>query len=115
MSKILKEDEFHIWFNNFLPDIVNREPANLLNPVTVSDRSDPKIVHLDGLNLSRAWCMFKIALSLPENDASRSVIMKSAILHANNALPNIVSGSYEGEHWLATFAVYLLTNPPMIN
>jgi hypothetical protein len=63
------------------------------------------------LNLSRAWCMRSIAAALPRNDPARRVLARSAIAHAQAALPHISSGNYEGEHWLASFAVYLLTTP----
>jgi hypothetical protein len=81
----------------------------LLKPADVSDRSDPKIVHLDGLNLSRAWCMLGIARALPASDPLRPVLVESAVRHAEATLPHIASGNYEGEHWLASFAVYLLS------
>jgi len=77
----------------------------------VTDRSDPKIVHLDGLNLSRAWCMRSIASALPANDPARKVLAGSARLHASDALAHVGSGDYAGEHWLASFAVYLLSTP----
>jgi hypothetical protein len=80
----------------------------LLEPAEVSDRTDPKIVHLDGLNLSRAWCMNNIAAALPEGDDRAAILEKSACMHAEATLPHIASGSYEGEHWLASFAVFLL-------
>jgi hypothetical protein len=75
----------------------------------VSDRSDPKLVHLDGLNLSRAWCMMGIASSLPTNDPAKGILTASARKHAEDALAHVASGNYEGEHWLASFAVYLLS------
>jgi hypothetical protein len=75
----------------------------------VSDRSDPQIVHLDGLNLSRAWCMNGIASALAKNDPVRKTLTESAALHAEAALKHVASGDYVGEHWLASFAVYLLT------
>jgi hypothetical protein len=77
-------------------------------PAAVADRSDPKIVHLDGLNLSRAWCMAGVAAALPANDPARAVLIESAARHAGETLAHVASGQYEGEHWLATFAVYAL-------
>ena len=85
--------------------------GNLLQPAIVTDRTDPKLVHLDGLNLSRAWCMRSIAAALPRNDPARQVLARSAAAHAQAALPHVTSGNYEGEHWLASFAVYMLTAP----
>jgi hypothetical protein len=83
----------------------------LLTPATVSDRSDPQIVHLDGLNLSRAWCMRSLAVALPKEDPRRKVLADSAARHAEAALRHVASGDYAGEHWLASFAVYLLSTP----
>ncbi len=109
MRRVFAPDEFSRWFHQFLPDLLNGEPKSLLEPADVSDRSDPKIVHLDGLNLSRAWCMNGIASALPKDDYVRKIFTKSAARHAKATLPHIASGSYEGEHWLASFAVYMLT------
>ena len=97
------------WLHDFLPDLSEGGPANLLEPAIVGDRSDPKIIHLDGLNLSRAWCMWSIAASLPQADAARSILSEAALRHAGDALAHIASGQYEGEHWLASFAVYMLS------
>jgi Protein of unknown function (DUF2891) len=109
MRRILPPEEFPEWFRRFMPGIAQGEPKSLLEPADVTDRSDPRIVHLDGLNLSRAWCMLGIAGALPENDPQQSVLAASAVRCAEATLPHIASGSYEGEHWLASFAVYLLT------
>lgn len=111
MRRVLPEAEFASWLHAFLPGLAEGRPASLLNPAEVSDRSDPKIVHLDGLNLSRAWCMRSIASALPETDPVRGILQKSANLHANATLPHITSGNYEGEHWLASFAIYMLESP----
>jgi hypothetical protein len=80
----------------------------LLAPPTVSDRSDLQLVHLDGLSLSRAWCMKRIASSLPDSDPFRDVLAASAERHTQEGVAHIASGHYGGEHWLASFAVYLL-------
>ena len=111
MRRVLKEREFAAWFHRFLPGISRRQPKALLDPAIVTDRTDPKLVHLDGLNLSRAWCMRSIANALPQSDPARRILARSAEAHAQAALPFIASGNYEGEHWLASFAVYLLTTP----
>jgi hypothetical protein len=76
----------------------------------VSDRTDLQIVHLDGLSFSRSWCMKGLAAALPVKDSRRKLLLRSAVRHLATALPNIVSGNYGGEHWLASFAVYALTN-----
>ncbi len=104
MARLLPE-RFALWFGQFLPRMAERQPATLFTPATVSDRSDGKIAHLDGLNLSRAWCWREIAASLDEPRAS--VAYASAKQHLASALPHI-SGDYMGEHWLASFAVLAL-------
>jgi hypothetical protein len=109
MLRVLKPNEFRRWFGKFLPDIGSGKPKSLLAPATVADRNDPKIVHLDGLNLSRAWCMRHIASALPSGDPARSVLSRAAAAHCKDALAHVASGDYVGEHWLASFAVYTLT------
>ena len=111
MRRVMKTAEFARWFHRFLPGIAAGKQKALLEPATVSDRSDPKIVHLDGLNLSRAWCMRAIASALPRQDAARASLARAATLHAKVALENVASGDYAGEHWLASFAVYMLSVP----
>jgi len=109
MRRVMKPAEFAGWFHRFLPSVSTGKPAALLEPAIVTDRSDPKLVHLDGLNLSRAWCMRSIADSLPKRDPARAVLMVSTQKHANAALAHVASGDYAGEHWLASFAVFLLS------
>jgi len=111
MRRVMSKTEFANWFRHFLPGIARNQPKQLLQPAIVTDRTDPKLVHLDGLNLSRAWCMRSIAAALPANDTARTALTRSATAHAQAALPYVASGNYEGEHWLASFAVYLLTTP----
>jgi len=111
MRRVMGAAEFRRWFNGFLPQIRSAKPESLLQPATVGDRSDPKLVHLDGLNLSRAWCMRSIAAALPPGDPARRVLANAARVHANDALAHVASGDYAGEHWLASFAVYLLSTP----
>lgn len=111
MRRVLRGDEFRGWLMKYLPNLGRGEPARLLTPATVSDRTDPQIVHLDGLNLSRAWCMKGVAASLPEWDLSRKVMLASAARHAEAGLKHVASGDYAGEHWLASFAVYMLSRP----
>lgn len=108
MRRVLKANEFAAWLKRFYPDLAKGEPKSLMQPATVTDRTDPQLVHLDGLNLSRAWCLREIAAALP-NDAARTVLLAAAAKHAAAGLKHVASGDYAGEHWLATFAVYLLT------
>lgn len=109
MRRVMEPREFATWFHRFLPAIAKGGPAALLQPAIVTDRSDPKLVHLDGLNLSRAWCMRSISAALPANDPARKVLSDSADKHAAAALAHVASGDYAGEHWLASFAVFLLS------
>ncbi len=111
MRRVLPTDQYPAWLKRYLPGLANGEPKTLLTPATVSDRSDPQIVHLDGLNLSRAWCMRSIATALPKADPVRKVLAASAARHAEAALPHVASGDFVGEHWLASFAVYMMTTP----
>jgi hypothetical protein len=111
MRRVMPKGEFTIWFHRFLPGLARNQPRALLQSAIVTDRTDPKLVHLDGLNLSRAWCMRSIARALPQNDPARRILARSAAAHAQAALPYVTSGNYEGEHWLASFAVYMLTTP----
>ena len=109
MTRVLDQKEFVVWLEEFLPNLENRKDLSILSSVKVSDRTDPKIVHLDGLNLSRAWCLKNLASYLPQGHPGKELFLKSAKTHANEALQYITSGNYEGEHWLASFAVYLLS------
>jgi len=84
------------------------EPATLFAPAAVSDRSDPQIVHLDGLNLSRAWCFAGIAGSLPAGDVRVLVLREAAALHLDAGLAGLDSGDFLGTHWLASFAALAL-------
>ncbi|HIE1655209.1 DUF2891 domain-containing protein [Burkholderia cenocepacia] len=107
MRRVLPVAEFDGWFARFLPDLARGEPATLFQPATVSDRSDGKIAHLDGLNLSRAWCQRSLAGALPEGDTRRAKLLDAADRHLASALAH-VAGDYMGEHWLATFALLAL-------
>jgi hypothetical protein len=111
MRRVLPSAEFSSWLRRFLPDLARGEPKSLLEPAQVTDRSDPQLVHLDGLNLSRAWCMRNIAAALPAEDPIRKVLAASAAAHSAAALGHVTSGDYMGEHWLASFAIYLLSMP----
>jgi hypothetical protein len=111
MQRVLTPAEFGAWFAKFLPTAAKGEPKALFEPAVVTDRSDPQLVHLDGLNLSRAWSMRSIARALPRGDPARAVLLASAARHAESALGHVASGEYAGEHWLASFAVYLLSIP----
>lgn len=105
MSRIMPKSAFNIWFKKFLP---KKKLEKLLSPADVADRSDPKIVHLDGLNLSRAWCMYSISPKI-KSVRTRTKMTKAARKHLSFTVPHIASKHYEGSHWLASFAVYALS------
>jgi hypothetical protein len=107
MRRVLSTSDFTSWLDRFLPRLAVREPATLFTPAIVSDRSDGKIAHLDGLNLSRAWCWRSIAATWPASDARRGVALETAETHFAASLPH-VAGDYMGTHWLATFALLAL-------
>ncbi len=107
MSRVLTREAFADWFNAFLPRLRHREPITLFTPATVSDRNDGKIAHLDGLNLSRAWCWRGIARTLGPSHAIFGLAEDTARCHLNASLPH-VTGDYMGEHWLASFALLAL-------
>ncbi len=109
MRRVLGPAEFAAWLDGFLPELGRGGPKSLVTPAVVTDRSDPRIVHLDGLNLSRAWCLSGIAAALPAGDARKSALLASAKLHLDASLPHVTSGDYAGEHWLASFALYALS------
>ena len=107
MGEVLEAPAFRDWFDGFLPDVAERRPASLFAPAFVSDRSDGKIAHLDGLNLSRAWCWRGIAARLGQAHPAAGVLQESAETHLSAALPHLAD-DYMGEHWLATFALLAL-------
>jgi len=98
----------HAWFDAYLPRAADRAPATLFTPAVSPDRSDGKMAHLDGVNLSRAWCWREVAAALPADHPVRPVAEDSARTHLAASLPH-VAGDYMGEHWLASFALLALT------
>ena len=109
MRRVLSQEEFVKWLDKYIPELKDGDGGNLLTPVIVSDVTDGYIVHLAGLDLSRAWCMQGIASALPNEDPRVKLLMDSAIKHAETGFGYVFSGHYEGDHWLATFAIYLQT------
>lgn len=110
MRRVLPREEFSFWLLRFWPELSRAKKA-ALSPAVVTDPTDPKLVHLDGLNLTRAWTLKGIAAALTSGDPRRSILEKTALAHEKAGLGRVSSGNYEGEHWLASFAVYLLTEP----
>jgi len=108
MRRVLAPKEYGKWLKRFLPQL-SAHKAFPLTPVSAADPTDPRLVHLDGLNLSRAWMLRGIAQGLTASDGRRAVLLRSAAAHETAGLSRVGSGDYAGEHWLASFAVYLLT------
>jgi len=109
MRRVLPENEFAAWLDGFLPGLPTDGRADWLAPGIVTDRTDPKLAHIDGLNLSRAWMLEGIAGGLPAKDRRRAALLAASRAHAATALPAVTGEHYEGGHWLGTFAVYLTT------
>ena len=109
MRRVLPRAEFGRWLQNFMPQIAPAKRGSWLQPVVSPDPSDPKLAHLDGLNLSRAWMLEGIAAGLPEGDKRLPMIMGAAEEHRRAGLAAVTGEHYEGGHWLGSFAVYLVT------
>jgi hypothetical protein len=107
MRRALEPKAFSAWLSDFLPGIPRTAENNWLQPGVVTDRSDPKLAHIDGLNLSRSWMLQGIAHGLPKSDPRVRALLAIAAEHADAALPAVTGEHYEGGHWLGTFAVYL--------
>ena len=119
MRRALGRGAFARWLSGFLAHIpagaavAGRAPW--LSPGVVTDRADPKLAHIDGLNLSRAWMLEGIAYGLPAHDARLPALLAAAARHRDAALPAVTGEHYEGGHWLGTFAVYLTTGAGLAN
>ncbi len=109
MRRVLPGPEFARWLRTFLPQISRAKNGSWLQPVVSPDPSDPKLAHLDGLNLSRAWMLEGIAAGLPKTDKRLPMIMAAAEEHKRAGLAAVTGKHYEGGHWLGSFAVYLVT------
>ncbi len=120
VRRVLPSDRFAAWLKTFLPAIDTAratrqtrqafgEPGLWLKPAVVTDPSDPKLAHLDGLNLSRAWMLEGIASALPANDSRRRILLDTAQAHREAGLRAVTGEHYEGGHWLGSFALYLVT------
>jgi Protein of unknown function (DUF2891) len=109
MARVMPPDEFGGWLSIFLPGVAGGSPTTLFTPAVVSDPTDGQIAHLHGLNASRAWCWRRIAESLPARDPRVGPAEAAAREHAGAALPHVVGDDYNVEHWLACYAVLLLS------
>jgi hypothetical protein len=110
MRRVLTPAEFGRWLTGFMPGIPGKVGAVWLQPGVVTDRADPKLAHIDGLNLSRAWMLQGIAHGLPAGDRRIGALRAAADRHREAALPAVAGEHYEGGHWLGTFAVYLTSS-----
>ncbi len=109
MRRVLPGGEFAKWLSAFMPQISTSARGDWLQPVVSPDPSDPKLAHLDGLNLSRAWMLEGMASALPKNDNRLPAIRAAAEAHEHAGLAAVTGEHYEGGHWLGSFAVYLVT------
>jgi hypothetical protein len=109
MRRVLSSEEFARWLRTFMPQIATSANTVWLQPVVSADRGDPKLAHLDGLNLSRAWMLEGIAAGLPNEDNRLRSITATAVAHRQAGLAAVTGDHYEGGHWLGSFAVYLVT------
>jgi hypothetical protein len=107
MRRVLNRQAYGRWLTGLLPQIPQHPSSAWLQPAVVTDRADPKLAHIDGLNLSRAWMLEGIAHGLPRGDPRAAVLRAAAARHGQAALPAVTGEHYEGGHWLGTFAVYL--------
>ena len=109
MRRVLPEAEFAAWLGEFLPTIPADGSDDWLAPGVVLDAEDGKLVHLDGVNLSRAWALEGVAVGLPAGDPRRAALMASASLHRETGIAAVSDAHYSGSHWLGSFATYLVT------
>ena len=109
MRRVLPPARFATWLRGFLPELPNDGTTAWLEPAVVTDPGDPKLAHLDGLNLSRAWMLEGIVSGLPATDKRLPALRETARRHREAGLRAVTGAHYEGGHWLGSFAVYLVT------
>ena len=110
MRRIMDQEAFSAWLSTFLPQIPTDGSSDWLQPGVVNDPSDGKLVHLDGVNSSRAWNLYNVARALREGDPREAALVASAKLHADLGVAAVSDEHYSGSHWLASFAAYLMTD-----
>lgn len=110
IRRILNTEDFGRWLSRFLPQIPIDGSGDWLAPGIVKDASDGKLVHLDGVNSSRAWNLYNIARALPDGDLRKAALVKAAEIHAEVGVAAVSDEHYSGSHWLASFATYLMTD-----
>jgi hypothetical protein len=109
MRRVLPRDEYASWLLRALPEIPRDDKSAWLEPAVVTDKTDGKLAHLDGLNLSRAWMLEGVAAALPAEDARLAALRRAAREHRAAGLAAVLDAPYEGSHWLGSFAIYLAT------
>ena len=109
MRRVLSVRDFAVWLSEFLPTVPVDGSGDWLDPGVVMDAADGKLVHLDGVNLSRAWALEGIAAGLPATDPRRGALLASAALHRETGIAAVSDAHYSGSHWLGSFATYLVT------
>lgn len=109
MRRVLEPKEFAQWLSRYLPDLPTRVEQAWLQPAVVTDKTDGKLAHLDGLNLSRAWMLQGIAQALDPQDPRKPSLLRAAQEHRQAGLAAVIHAPYEGSHWLGSFAIYLVT------
>jgi hypothetical protein len=109
MRRVLEPAAYGNWLGSFLPGVPKDGSAAWLEPAVVTDPGDPKLAHLDGLNLSRAWMLEGITSGLPEPDPRIASLKAAAAAHRAAGLRAVTGEHYEGGHWLGSFAAYLTT------
>ncbi|WP_111747406.1 DUF2891 domain-containing protein [Salinisphaera orenii] len=107
MQRVLTHSEFSDWFRAYLPRLEAGEPATLFEPALVTDRTDGKLAHLDGLNLTRGWCWYELADNLPAGDPRISIMQETGERHLEAGLAHLET-DYMGSHWLSSFALLAL-------
>ena len=110
MRRVLTPEEFRAWFDEFLPVSSTAQWKAVVEPPEILDLKDPKIGHLIGLDFHKAWAMKGIASVLDDRDPRKDLLVKSALFHESEGIRQMFDSGYGGEHWLASFAIYLLTD-----
>ena len=114
MRRVMDTETYSAWLTDFLPGIPSDGTAEWLSPAIVLDATDGKLVHLDGVNLSRAWALEGIASALPANDTRRTALMAASEKHKEVGIKSVSDSHYAGSHWLASFATYLTTKRGLV-
>jgi len=110
MRRVMTQGDYNAWLSAFLPQIPTDGSGDWIAPAIVKDASDGKLVHLDGVNSSRAWNLYNIARALPEDDPRRASLVAAAEIHRDLGVAAVSDEHYSGSHWLASFATYLMTD-----